>query len=561
MPRKVRKTKVEMPPLEPVESARGEEAPVKVLRTPPRRKPHGPKILVVTPEITYLPQHILSSSASACQYSDLTNHEATYVSKAGGLADVSASLVSALYNMGADVHVALPFYRRLYHIDPNKLDHYEQHRQALTASIPEERVHFAQDYIFNYRDRVYSGDYQRSVHISLAFQREVINHTIPELAPDLVHCNDWMTGLIPAFARRMRIPSLFTVHNIHTQKCTMECMENAGIDAAFFWQNLYFERAPWSYEESRSTNQVDLLTSGIFSAHFINTVSPTFLQEIVDGRHGFIPDYIRREIENKYRAGVAAGILNAPDPEDLPETDPALVANYSPKDFVEGKKRNKVAFQQRVGLRVDPEAPLFLWPSRLDPIQKGPQLLSDIMYNIIHNYWERGLQVAFVADGPFQHVFRSIADQHQFQHLIAVLDFDKDLSKLGYAASDFILMPSRYEPCGLPQMVAPIYGSLPVAHDTGGIHDTIQDLDVENHVGNGFLFKYFDDIGLNWAVDQAMAFYSLPAKVREAEIRRVMAESRQRFNHHQTAQAYIALYEKMLDRKLVEWGDGTETEG
>ena len=556
MPRKVRKPKVEMPPLEPVETAASADAPVKVLRTPPRRKPHGPKILVVTPEITYLPQRILSDSASASQYSDLTNHEATYVSKAGGLADVSASLVSALYNMGADVHVALPFYRRLYHIDPNKLDHYEQHRQALAASIPEERVHFAQDYIFNYRERVYSGDYQRSLHISLAFQREVINHTIPELAPDLVHCNDWMTGLIPAFARRMRIPSLFTVHNIHTQKCTMERMEDAGIDAAFFWQNLYFERAPWSYEESRSTNQVDLLTSGIFSAHFINTVSPTFLQEIVEGRHGFIPDYIRREIENKYRAGVAAGILNAPDPEDLPETDPALAANYGIKDFMEGKRRNKVAFQQRVGLRVDPEAPLFLWPSRLDPIQKGPQLLSDILYNIIHNYWERGLQVAFVADGPFQHVFRSIADQHQFHSLVAVLDFDKDLSKLGYAASDFILMPSRYEPCGLPQMVAPIYGSLPVAHDTGGIHDTIQDLDVASHTGNGFLFKYFDDIGLNWAIDQAMAFYALPAEVREAEIRRVMAESRERFNHHQTAQAYIALYERMLDRKLVEWGDG-----
>jgi ADP-glucose type glycogen/starch synthase len=535
-------------------------SPVKVLTTPDS-SPSRPKILVVTPEITYLPHRIVENQYAISQYSALGDQAVNYSSKAGGLADVSASLVSALYDMGADVHIALPFYRRIYHIDPDKLDHYEKRRAKLTSQMPEERVHFAKDYIFNYRERVYSADPNRSVHISLAFQREVINHTIPELQPDLVHCNDWMTGLIPAFARRMHIPSLFTVHNIHTQKTTMEEMENAGIDAAFFWQNLYFERAPWSYEESRSTNQVDLLTSGIFSAHFINTVSPTFLQEIVDGWHGFIPDYIRGEIENKYRAGVAAGILNAPDPEDLPETDPALVANYSPKDFVEGKKRNKVAFQQRVGLRVDPEAPLFLWPSRLDPIQKGPQLLSDILYNIIHNYWERGLQVAFVADGPFQHVFRSIADQHQFQHLIAVLDFDKDLSKLGYAASDFILMPSRYEPCGLPQMVAPIYGSLPVAHDTGGIHDTIQDLDVESHVGNGFLFKYFDDIGLNWAIDQAMAFYSLPSKVREAEIRRVMKESRQRFNHHQTAQAYIALYEKMLDRKLVEWGDGMETEG
>ena len=536
-------------PLEPVSKSEN----VEVLRTPPRRVAMGPKILVVTPEITYLPQRILSTSSSASQYSDLTNHEATYVSKAGGLADVSASLVSALYNMGADVHVALPFYRRLYHIDPNKLDHYEKRRQELTSNIPEERLHFAQDYIFNYRERVYSGDYQRSLRISLAFQRVVINHTIPELQPDLIHCNDWMTGLIPAFARRMHIPSLFTVHNIHTQKCTMERMEDAGIDAAFFWKNLYFERTPWSYEESRSMNQVDLLTSGIFSAHFINTVSPTFLKEIVDGRHSFVPDYIRNEIANKYYAGVASGILNAPDPEDLSESDPALVANYGPQDFVAAKRRNKVAFQQRVGLNVDPDAPLFLWPSRLDPIQKGPQLLSDILYDTIHRYWEQGMQIAFVADGPYQHVFRSIADHHQFHNLVAVLDFDKELSKLGYAASDFMLMPSRYEPCGLPQMIAPIYGSLPVAHDTGGIHDTVQDLDVENHTGDGFLFKFFDDEGLRWAIDQAMAFYMRPAEVREREIRRIMVEARRNFNHQHTAQEYIALYESMLDRKLVEW--------
>ena len=293
--------------------------------------PGCPKILIVTPESTYLPQEIINSGYGTNQYSDLTNQQVSYSSKAGGLADVSASLVSALYNMGADVHVALPFYRKLYHIDPSRLDHYEKRRLQLSSAVPEERVHFAKDYIFNYRERVYSADPERSKRISLAFQREVINHTIPELQPDLIHCNDWMTGLIPPFARRMHIPSLFTVHNIHTQKTTMEHIEDAGIDAAFFWQNLYFERPPYSYDESRSTNQVDFLTSGIFASHFINTVSPTFLKEIVDGRIGFIPGYIRNEIANKYYAGVAEGILNAPDPDDDPSIDPDLTSTTLPR--------------------------------------------------------------------------------------------------------------------------------------------------------------------------------------------------------------------------------------
>ena len=518
--------------------------------------PDCPKILVVTPEITYLPERILSSGYGTNDHSDLTNQNVSYSSKAGGLADVSASLVSALYDMGADVHVALPFYRRLYHIDPEKMDHYEKRRLELANAVPEERVHFAQDYIFNYRERVYSADPERSVHISLAFQREVINHTIPELQPDLIHCNDWMTGLLPAFARRMRIPSLFTVHNIHTQKTTMEQIENAGIDAAFFWHNLYFERPPWSYEESRSCNKVDFLTSGIFASHFINTVSPTFLKEIVEGRHGFVPGYIQQEISNKFHAGVASGILNAPDHDDDPAVDPALSIHYTAENHVEAKRKIKVEFQEKVGLQVNPDAPLFFWPSRLDPVQKGPQLLSSILYNVIHRYWDQQIQFAFVADGPYQHVFRSISDQHQFHNLVAVLSFDKNLSKQGYAASDFILMPSSYEPCGLPQMTAPIYGSLPLVHDTGGLHDTVTDLDVNAHTGNGFIFKDFDASGLAWAIDQAMNFWKQLAEVRAREIARVMRESKKRFNHQQTAQAYIDLYEKMLHRKLVEWNQG-----
>jgi starch synthase/alpha-amylase len=112
-------------------------------------------------------------------------------------------------------------------------------------------------------------------------------------------------------------------------------------------------------------------------------------------------------------------------------------------------------------------------------------------------------------------------------------------------------MPSSFEPCGLPQMIAPIYGSLPVAHDTGGIHDTITHLDVDKNTGNGFLFKTFDAGGLFWAIKQAMAFYNLPRNVRERQIRRIMTESKATFTHANTARQYIELYEKMLKRPLI----------
>jgi starch synthase len=113
------------------------------------------------------------------------------------------------------------------------------------------------------------------------------------------------------------------------------------------------------------------------------------------------------------------------------------------------------------------------------------------------------------------------------------------------------LMPSGFEPCGLPQMIAPIYGSLPIAHDTGGIHDTIAHLDVNNDNGNGFLFKTHDTGGLYWAIDEAMRFYNLPRNIKDRQIQRIMSQSAESFNHTVTAGQYSDLYEKMLQRPLV----------
>jgi starch synthase/alpha-amylase len=496
----------------------------------------NPRVLIVTPEVTYLPDR-MGGLASF------------YTAKAGGLADVSAALISALFEQGADVHVAMPDYRALFSDKLAPVLKKEINR--IQRKMPDDRIHLAEDRAFYYINRVYSFYGEENIKLSLAFQREVINNIIPRVQPDLIHCNDWMTGLIPAVAREHGIPCLFTIHNVHTVKTSLAYVEDRGIDAAYFWQNLYYENMATGYEQVRESIPVDLLTSGIFAAHFVNVVSPTFLQEIVDGKHHFVNTPIHQELANKVKAECAAGILNAPDPSFNPSIDLDLDCKFGPDDHAKGKRKNKVYLQKKLGLIQDERAPMFFWPSRLDPIQKGCQLLADIFYAVISKYWEQNLQIVFVANGDFQMVFRDIVNYHKFQKRVAILDFSNNMEHLGYGAADFMLMPSSFEPCGLPQMIAPIYGTLPVAHDTGGIHDTITHLEVEKNSGNGFLFNTFDANGLFWAIDQAMQFYSLPRKVKEKQIKRVMNESSATFTHSNTARQYIHLYEKMLQRPLI----------
>lgn len=394
------------------------------------------------------------------------------------------------------------------------------------------------------------------MRIALVFQREVINHIIPQVRPDLIHCNDWMTSLIPAMARRRGIKTLFTVHNIHTRQAVLSQVEEFGIDAAEFWMNLFFCGHPINYDHARGNVPVDLLTSGIFAAHFINTVSPRFLWEVVEGWHSVVPDSVRNELRNKYHAGCASGILNAPDPTYDPETDTALTAQFSVDDAMAGKVANKTALQHELGLSVDPDAPMFFWPSRLDPVQKGPQLLTDILYSIVSDYWDKNLQVVVIANGPHQHWLQQIVDAFDLHDRVAVADFNEPLSRMEYASSDFMLMPSLFEPCGLPQMTSPLYGSLLVIHATGGLFDTVRQLDVSTSSGNGFRFDHHSADGLRWAIDQAMEFYSFPVDVREREIQRVMRESKREFTHERVAKDYITIYEQMLERPLVEKKSG-----
>ena len=492
------------------------------------------RILVVTPEITYLP-------------AGMGNLAQRMSAKAGGMADVSASLVKALYEQGADVHVAIPDYRKMFHTDMK--ESFDRERERNTSALPEKRIHLAEDRIFYRRSKVY--DAAQNHNTALAFQREVINNIIPRVQPDLIHCNDWMTGLIPAAAKRLGIPCLFTCHNIHSERLSMAHIEDKGIDAEDFWQHLYFSDQPESYEEARDHKPVDLLATGIFASDHVNSVSTTFLYEVVEGRHKFVPDSIRTELANKVYAGCASGILNAPDESLQPDCDPYIENHYDEESFVEGKAINKALLQEKCGLDINPDAPILFWPSRLDPMQKGCQLLADIMYQTVADYAHLGLQIAIVASGSYSEHFKDIVALHGLEGQVAVCDFDESLSRLGYAGSDFMLMPSRFEPCGLPQMVAPKYGCIPIVHDTGGIHDTISHMHYDGKLGNGFRFEHYSPDGLRWAIDEALKFYQWDNKDKNKTISRIMKESSEMFNHQTTAAAYIERYEQILGRDVV----------
>ena len=269
----------------------------------------NPRVLIVTPEVSYLPRGM----------GKITDYLSA---KAGGLADVSAALITALFEQGADLHVAMPDYRALFNRRlPPPL---RRGIKTIRNHLPEERVHLAQDRSFFYLNKVYTDNGWENTKIAISFQREIINNIIPAVQPDLIHCHDWMTGLIPAVARQIGIPCLFTIHNIHTVKSAIAAIEDRGIDTAEFWQNLYFEWAPDSYQQVRDYYPVDFLASGIFAADFVNVVSQTFLREVVQGKHPIIAAHIRQELTNKFEAGCAAGIQNSPDFSFNPSSYPYL---------------------------------------------------------------------------------------------------------------------------------------------------------------------------------------------------------------------------------------------
>jgi len=245
-----------------------------------------PRILIVTPEIIYIP----GSKSLISGY---------IKSPTVGISEYLLGLIDDLHELAVEVHVAQPDYRRVFAALSRKK------QRALDSKIPGRRVHLAKDRAFFYSNPIDSNHEWENIKISLTFQREVINQIVPWVQPDLIHCCDWMTGLIPAMAKELGIPCVFTVNKAYSAKSSLAYVEDRGIDAAAFWQHLFYDWFPTDYEETRRTNSLDFLLSGVLAADFVMTTTPVYLMDIVKGQNSFFEASLKLLLAQKWKAGCA----------------------------------------------------------------------------------------------------------------------------------------------------------------------------------------------------------------------------------------------------------------
>ena len=245
-----------------------------------------PRILFVTPEAVFRPE-------------DGDNRTYSAGANGGNLDRFPAELISNLFESGADVYVAQPDFHNIFKA------RYRKDKAGKGPRLPYDRFYLAEDRAIFYSKPLNSNPEWENIKISLAFQREVINQIIPRMQPDLIHCYGWMTGLIPAAARFFKIPCLFTAQKFDTARSFLSYIEDRGIDAAVFWQHLFYDRYPLNYEETRETNPADFLLSGVFAADYVTTSRLAFLADGCRDQSRFVKFALWEVLAKKIESGCA----------------------------------------------------------------------------------------------------------------------------------------------------------------------------------------------------------------------------------------------------------------
>jgi starch synthase len=473
--------------------------------------------------------------------------ELTPLISTGGLAEVAAALPRALRAEGHDVRIVMPCYQSIPEADRGEeyclceaeLDGRKEFgalrkRLAPDSDIPlyliEHEGYFGRAAPYGIGACEYEDNAERFCFFCLA-----LLHAIPQTQwmPDIIHCNDWHTAALPAFLRTRfavdpaweKTPTLFTIHNLAFQgRYRPEKLASTGLDPALFHPECL------EYE-----GDINLMKAAIAFATKINTVSPRYAQEIQTLEYGDGLDGMLRT-----RQEDLSGILNGVD-YDLwdPETDPYLAAHYSQKDFT-GKAVCKKALQKHFGL-AQRDVPLFGVVSRLY-WQKGLDLMIDALDHIM----EMDLQIVVLGSGdPALEEQLANAVQNHPQQVGLDLKFNVALAHQVQAGSDFFLMPSRYEPCGLGQMYSMAYGAIPIVRRTGGLADSVRDI-------NPVHLKHKTATGISFvsSMPKAMvrSFNSAVELYRDAptfqQVRRTCME--QDFSWDRSCQEYIQLYREAL---------------
>ncbi len=479
--------------------------------------------------------------------------ELSPLAKVGGLADVVGSLPIALTKHGVDVRIIIPKYTV---IDESKYPS-SLVEDALTVNLNGENKPVAiwqsrlpgsdvpiylieNDEFFGARCIYYDTSAFVSQFVEIKrflFFQLAVAQTLGAYGwtPDIVHCHDWHTGLIPALLKQ-RQPSepaapkpatVFTIHNLANQG-----KWNADEVLGFF--GLTAEANP-AFSLRDKDNDFNVIGQGIAGADAITTVSPQYAKEILTSEfgEGLESDLAKRQDR-------LSGILNGIDVDRFnPATDPLLPQRYSPGDW--GKKAaNKEALQKACGFTLEPNAPLLGFVGRLTD-QKGMDLIGPVADQLV----SLGCRLVILGTGlpEYEAMAKQIAQRHP-RAISTTIGFDLKLAQLIYAGSDLFLMPSRFEPCGLGQMIAMRYGSVPIVRSVGGLKDTVPDYTLNPDQGRGFVFDQFDSSALLEATVRALRLYRDNPKAWSELGRRIMAID---FSWDRSSQEYLKLYQHSIE--------------
>ena len=468
--------------------------------------------------------------------------EAAPFVKTGGLGDVAGSLPRALVAAGADVIVMVPKYGTIASEYTDRMEHVADFYVSLGWRNEycglERLVIDGVTYLFIDNERYFKRDYpygffddgERFAFFSKAVT-ESLQHLPEGFQCDVLHCNDWHTALAPVFLREFyqglplyeRVKTVFSIHNIAFQGQYADTILNDILGMAHI---------PNAARQLRCDERsINYMQGALDYSDAITTVSPSYAWEIQTPEYGEGLDGILRR-----RSNVLSGILNGIDTDAWnPATDPMIHANYSAADM-SGKKACKAALQEELGLEVRDDRPLMVMVTRLTR-QKGMDLVTYALDRILSG----GVQVAVLGTGDYEEPMRYFANKYPGT-CAARITFDNALSHRMYAGADMFLMPSLFEPCGLSQMIAMRYGTLPVVRETGGLRDTVAPYNQFTGEGTGFTFANFNGDEMGDAVFRGARLYWDDRAAWDHLVQNAMAAD---FSWVRSADEYMNLYHNL----------------
>ena len=464
--------------------------------------------------------------------------EAVPFCKTGGLADVAGSLPPALAAQGVETAVILPLYRRVKERFADQLtflcyDYVDlawRHAYCGLFSLKKDGVtwYFRDNEQYFGRPELYgcADDGERFGFFSRAVVK-MLDHL--DFWPDVIHCNDWQTALIPIYlkddgVREERYRSVRTVLTIHN-------IEYQGRYDPYCLGDLFGLDRGWVDDGTLLLDgDLNLLKGAILTADAVNAVSPTYAQELKNPYFAHRMEGILTQCGYKL-----SGVLNGIDMKLYdPAADPRIAANYTAED-VSGKAADKAALQKALGLRPEPETPIIAMVSRL-VTHKGLDLIREVMGDIME------LPVQFVllgsGDAAYEDFFRHAAERWP-ERMSIRLGYDEALSMAIYAGADLFLMPSRSEPCGLSQMIAMRYGTVPIVRETGGLKDTVQPYEAWRDAGTGFTFANYSSADMLHVIREAVYLYKDYPDAFARLRRRAMERD---FSWNRSAGDYLKIY-------------------